>query len=142
MALRVPGAGYAGRTYIRDQHMLDALDDLASQLQFIRSNTNSSSNGIVTPPVSPVAVRVSAAGGFGSVSIVHPNPVGVSFVLEYDTQPNFPAPMRMDLGISQTWEQYLAGKTLYFRTASKFYTSAMSPWTYYGGLGAPKAVTF
>lgn len=142
MALRVPGAAYVGRSYIRDQHMLDALDDLASQIQFVRGNTNSSSNGIVTPPAAPTSIRVSGAGGFGSISIIHANPVGVSFVLEYDTAPNFPAPMRTDLGISQTWQQYLAGKTLYFRTASKFYTSDMSPWTYYGGLGSPKSVTF
>jgi hypothetical protein len=142
MALRVKGAAYVGRAYIRDQHLLGALDDLASQIQFTRTNINSSSNGVVTPPAAPVAVNVAGGGGFATVSIAHPNPEGVSFVLEYDTTPSFPAPMRVDLGISQTWQQYLSGKTLYFRSASKFYTSGMSAWTYYGGLGSPKSMTF
>src|SRR5580704_17318735 len=116
MTLSQKGAGYKSRNYIKDHHVLEALDDLASQVQGVAGNTNASKTGVAQPPSAPDQLQVTNNGGFAMVAIVHNNPpAGVAYRLEYSTTPNFKNPVKVDNGVENTWSQYLHGQTLYFR---------------------------
>lgn len=137
------GANYRNQAELerRDRVLGEALADLASQVQAVRSQANLGQAGPPSPPSALTAIQVSAAGGFVSVSLTHPNPPsGTQYVIEYSATPNFQNPVRIDNGISTTWEQYLSGKTLYFRGAPKLPASALAPWVYFGGTAKPTAV--
>jgi hypothetical protein len=145
MALSQKGASYEDRNYIRDQHVLRALDDLASQVQSVASNTNASKVGVAAAPAAPVAIAVVNSGGFARITISPArNAVqGTAYILEYSPNANFSGtPQRIDNGISLTAERYLHGQTLYFRVASTLYTSPLSPWVYFGGSAAPTPTAF
>lgn len=143
MAFSEKGAGYRGRDHIRDQHLKAALDDIASQVQSVAANTNSTKTGIRLAPAQPTALAISAAGGFCTAAITSPKvAANAAYILEYSTTPNFQSPQRVDNGISLSFERYLAGQTLYFRVASTLYTSALSPWVYFGPANNPTPTTF
>jgi hypothetical protein len=152
MALSQKGANYKGREGISNppsslrefaRHVLNAVDDLASQIQATRSQANLGQAG---PPAAPhplTAIAVANAGGFAQVQLTHNSaPSGTQYTIEYSTTPNFQNPIRVQNGDSLSFERYLHGKTLYFRAAPKFAASALSTWTYFGSVNNPTAVTF
>jgi hypothetical protein len=144
MALAQKGAGYQDRNYIKDQHILRALDDIASQVTSVANNTNSTKTGIRTAPAAPTGISVVNSGGFARVTITPTDPIaGTAYVIEYSPNANFSGtPQRVDNGIVLTFERYLHGQTLYFRVASTLYTSPLSPWIYFGGAATPTPTNF
>jgi len=144
MALSQKGAGYLDRNYIKDQHVLRALDDIASQVQSVASNTNSTKTGSRGAPPAPTSISVSNSGGFARITITPAKGAleGTAYVIEYSTSSSFANAQRIDNGISPTCERYLHGQTLYFRVASTLYTSPLSPWVYFGGSAKPTPTVF
>jgi hypothetical protein len=145
MALTQTGATYPHRAYLmgKDPYLVAALDSLASADQNIGNHVNASPQASKAAPSAPAAINLSAKNGFGSVAITHNNPpAGTAYLIEYSTTPNFQNPIRIDNGVSQSFQQYLKGQTLYFRAASTFYTSPNSPWVYFGGQANPTPVSF
>jgi hypothetical protein len=125
------------------RHVLEATDDLASQIQATRNQGNFGQSGPPAAPHPVTAIAVTKANGFGTVTLTHNSaPAGTNYVIEYSATPNFQSSVQVDNGISLTMQQYLKGQTLYFRAAPKFPTSALAPWTYLGGAAKPTAVTF
>jgi hypothetical protein len=147
MALTQTGAAYPNRAYImgKDRFFAEALDALASADKNIGNQTNASPQASQPAPSTPTSISVSAANGFGTVSITHNNsPRGTAYLIEYSSTPTFTpeTTVQIDNGISKSFLQYLKGQTLFFRVASTFYTSEPSSYVYYGGQASPKAVTF
>lgn len=148
MALSQTGANYANQSELqRRDHVLGAaLDDLASQIESVRQQTNTGQSGVPAAPHPVTTIAVKAAGGFASISLTHNNaPAGSQYLIEMSTTSNFQTgtTSQIDNGISLTHPPlYLKGQTLYFRAAAKFAASAASAWTYFGGQAAPTAVTF
>ena len=123
--------------------MLNALDDLASQLQAIRTQGVYGEKGAPSVPSTPTAISVAALKGFGTVAITHNSaPAGAQYVLQYSTSPSFASYVEVDNGSSLSWSQYLKGQRLYFRAASRFPASDKSPFVYYGTQANPTAVSF
>ena len=144
MALSEKGASYPNQAHIasKDRLVGEALDSLASQVQAVGKQANAKTTGSTAAPGAPTALSISHASGFATATITDAKAIqGTAYLLEYSTTANFHSPVRIDNGISKTWSQYLAGKTLYFRVAATFYTSPQSPWTYYGKPTNPIAVT-
>lgn len=152
MAVSQRGANYQGRDSIVNppsslreiaKHILRAFDDLASQVQSVRTQGNFGQAGTPVAPHPVTAIAVVNAAGFAQVTLVHNSaPAGTQYVLEYSTTPNFQNPIRVDLGESLNFERYLHGKTLYVRAAPKFSASALAEWTYFGGPVTPTSVAF
>lgn len=142
MALSQKGAGFVNRDYIKDEYVLGALDDLASQIQANRTQGNFGTTGTPKAPVPPTAISATNQNGTFTAVVTHPNPVsGTRWVLQYDASPNFTDPIPVELGEQLKWQQYLGARTLYFRVASKFLASAQSAWTYLGNSSSPQAVS-
>lgn len=144
MALSQRGADYKNQAELdrRDRILGEALADLASQIQAVRSQGNFGQSGPPTAPHGLSAIRVVPLNGFANVTLVHNSaPDGTRYVIEYSTLPNFPASatVQIDNGISLTHERYLAGKTLYFRAAPMFPASGLGAFLVFG---SPTAVTF
>lgn len=154
MPISQKGAIYKSREGIQNpptslrelaRHLLNAFDDIASQLQAVRTQGN---YGQQTSPAAPHpvnAIAVVNSGGFAQITLTHNNPpAGTRYVIEYSTTPNFQSGtvQRADNGISLTWERYLHGKTLFFRAAPMFLSSAVGSWIYFGGAANPTAVVF
>ena len=154
MSLLVKGALYSSREAIQNpaislrelaRHALLALDDVASQIQAIRSQGNYGQKIAPQPPHPLSSIAVVNSGGFAQVTLTHNSPpAGSRYVIEYSTTPNFtPATtQRSDNGISLSWERYLHGKTLYFRSAVMYSSSKLGPWVYYGTATSPTSVAF
>jgi hypothetical protein len=142
MALSQKGVHYDGRNEL-DLIVRRAIDDVASKVSAVAKQVQATASGVTPTPHPPTALSVSAANGFATLNITHNSPPkGAAYVIEYATTPNFENPVTIDNGISRSWQQYLKGQTLYFRTASTVYTSPQSGWTYYGTETTPTAVTF
>lgn len=145
MALSQSGANYVNRAHVqsKDQLLARALDDIVSRVQAVATQTNASVTGKTAAPSAPTALTVSAEEGFAQASIAHEGaPAGTNYLLEYSKTPNFLNPVQIDNGVSQSWSQYLKGRTLYFRAASRFSTSEASEYVYYGTQSSPTPVTF
>lgn len=96
--------------------------------------------GAFPAPQAPVSIAVSAQNGFFDVVLTDSNPVrGTEYWLEWDTNPNFPAPRPIHLVGARNWYGQLGNLTLYWRGAAQFFGSNLSPWTVYGG-ATPTAV--
>jgi len=145
MAISQPGANYRNQAELqqKDRLVAQALDDLASQVQATRAQGNFGQEGPPAAPHPVTAIGVVGQNGFASVTLTHNSaPAGARYVIEYATTPNFAAGTvtRIDNGISLTWQQYLKGQRLYFRAATMFSASELSPWIYFGGTPAPTVV--
>lgn len=142
MAFSQKGVRYDGRNEL-DPKVRRSIDDVLSQVQAGLKQVQATPQGKTPPPSAPDQVAVGSSGGFATVTITHNNPPkGTAYIIEYSTTTNFTDPVRIDNGISETWQQYLSGQTLYFKAASTLYTSEMSPWTYYGSSTNPTPTTF
>jgi hypothetical protein len=143
VAISQKGARYDDRAHIRDQHVLNALDDLASQLQAIRTQGVYGEKGAPSAPSTPQSISVAALKGFGTVAITHNNaPAGTQYTLQYSSSPSFASVVEVDNGSSLSWQQYLKGHTFFFRARARFSASDPSPWVYYGTQANPTPVTF
>ena len=146
MALSQKGAGYDRREHIADPYVREALDDLASQTQAIRTQGNFGAKGIVSPPTAPAALSVSvSAAGIYTANVLHKNPpTGTRYVLQYSTSPNFSNPVSEELGanpgIPITWQKSLPGQKLSFRVAAKFSASDLTAWVYFGTSASPMQI--
>lgn len=126
----------------RDRALGGALDDIASQVQAVRTQANLGQSGPNPAPAAPTALSVSASGGFVTAKVTYANPpAGISYVVQYSSTPDFQDPIPVELGSQPVLHQYLSGLTLHFRVAAKLGSSATSPWTYFGSSAAPTAVT-
>ncbi len=142
MALSQKGASYKNRAHIVNDNRLlaEALDDLASQTQAALTQGNFGKNGTSAPPSAPTAIQVTAQAGLFTATIVHPNaPAGVTWVLEYASNPQFKNAITVGLA-HPMWQASLPGQVLYFRTAAKFPSSAQSAWMYLGSSAKPAFV--
>ena len=150
MPLSHPGAGYQSRNGIANppetlkqfaRHVLEAADDLASQVQAVAKQVNAPTSGSQSPPAAPTSLSVTASGGYALAIITNNHaPAGVEYLVQYSTSPQFINPIPEALGDQLTMHKYLAGLSLYFRCAAGFPTSALSPWTYFGTSASPTAV--
>ena len=147
MALSQTGATYKNQSELqrRDRILGEGLDDLASQIQAIRTQGNFGQNGAVNPPSTPTALQVTASSGLFKASIVHANaPPGTQYVLQYSTTKNFQSPISELLthtpGIPTTWQKSLPGQQLSFRIAAKFPGSSLGAWVYAGSSVAPTLI--
>lgn len=130
MPLTQTGATYKNQATIRNQNRLlaEALDDIASQVQAVRSQGNFGVNGTAAAPSAPTALQVTAQAGLITWSIVHPHaPAGTQWVLEYSTSPTFANPVQVGL-LKPMYQAYLPNQTLYSRAAAKFAASGQSAW--------------
>ncbi len=143
MALSQKAVQYDGRNELRDPVVRRALDDVLSQLKAGFDQVKATPKGTTPAPTQPDALTVVASGGFALLTISHRKaPAGTAYRIQYSTASNYTNPVEIDNGVVKTWGQYLAGKTLYFRAASTFYTSDLSPWVYFGSAAAPTPTTF
>jgi hypothetical protein len=148
MALTQTGATYKNQSHLQKQDRLlgQGLDDLASQIQTIRTQGNFGQAGQISPPSSPSALQVTAASGLFTARVTHNSaPAGTQYVLQYAASPNFQNPISEVLThtptITTTWQKTLpTGTALYFRIAAKFPASGLGPWVYAGGSASPAAV--
>lgn len=140
MALSQKGAGYVYREHITDPHIKGAIDDIASQIQAIRNQGQFGQQSSPQPPPAPSALSVSVHGGIFTGSVMDANAAsGVRYRLQWSTTPNFASPIEEELAAT-TWQRQLTGQKLYFRVASKFLSSAVSAWTYFGSPASPTAL--
>jgi len=145
MPLTQTGATYKFQPELqrRDRALGGALDDIASQIEAVRQQGNFGVSGSPSPPHPVMAIQVSAKNGFATVQLTHNSaPAGSNYVIEYSETPTFQSPIRVDNGISLSYQNYLKGQTLYWRTATKFITSGLAQWTYFGGQANPTPVSF
>lgn len=145
MAISQTGGNYRNQSELqrRDRVLGEALDDIASQIQAVRTQGNFGQNGPVPAPGAPTAIKVVGTSGFATVTLTDKNaPDGLLYIIQYSTTSNFQNPIQVDNGISLTWQQYLKGLTLFFRAAAMFPASPMSPWIYFGSQASPTAVKF
>lgn len=147
MSLSQKGAQYLGRDGISSnpklREVLRAADDIASQVQAIRTQGNFGVSGNPVPPHPITAINVVNSSGFAQVTLTHANaPPGTRYIIEYSTTANFLSPTQIDNGVSLTFQQYLHGQTLYFRAATMFPASGLSPWVYFGGAVKPSSTNF
>jgi hypothetical protein len=146
MGVSQKGATYINRSHVAgiDPKLVAALDDIASKVQAVAGLTNADTSGKQSAPSAPTAIAVTTpVAGFARMDITHHGaPAGTAYVIEYSSSPNFLSPVRIDNGISLSFERYLVGRTLYWRAAATFYTSPLSEWTYFGTLQKPTAVSF
>lgn len=143
MTLRQTGAGYQNQSTLqrRDRDLGGALDDLASQIQTLRSQGNFGSNGNPLPPSTPVNLHVIASNGFVTATITHPNPPpGTVYRVQYATDANFTKPISVDLGEIPQFHSNMPGQALYYRAAAKFPASPLTPWVYFGASNSPTVV--
>lgn len=141
MPLYHKGANYENRANIKDQFTLGALDDLASQIQAVVTQGNFSKQGKPQPPSTPVAVAVTSNNGLVTATISHPNAEpGTRWVVQYDTSPQFPAPITEEAAYP-VWQKQLPQRAVYVRVAAKFLTSDNTPWVYYGSSASPQPST-
>lgn len=92
-------------------------------------------------PDAPDALSIAAANGFFDAVITDNNPLrGVSYFLEWDTNPSFPAPRTINLGPTRTLYRQLGNLTLYWRCYEQFVGSNQSPYMYFGTQANPTAV--
>jgi len=141
MALSQKGAGYPYRDHIKDEWVRAAHDDHASKIQAILDQGNFGTDGVAQPPSAPAQLGISVSAGLFTVNIVHNKPpMGVRYVLQHATTPNFQAPVSEELGttpnIPTTVQRYLPQK-FYWRVAAKFPASTLTPWVYFGSPTAP-----
>jgi hypothetical protein len=130
--LREKGASYASRQHIKDQYLLDAFDDIASQVQAVRRQGNFVAIGSPKPPSSPAGLAVSQTNGLLTVNILHPNaPAGTQWVLYYSTSPTFEKAIKNTLD-HPVFQQYIPQQTLYFKVTAKFPSSNESHPAYLG----------
>ncbi len=143
MALSQKGATYKNQAYIRqlDPKLAEALDDVASQVQAVRTQGNFGTTGTPAAPSAPSAVSASALNGLFTANITHPNaPAGTTWVLQYSTSSQFTNPISTTLA-HPVWQDSLPQQKLYFRAAAKFPASPQSSWTYFGSGTTPTAVS-
>lgn len=141
MPLTQQGAIYERRAHIKDQHALAAFDDLASQIAAVRNQGNFGKDGVIEPPHAPTLLLVTVQAGIYTATITHSEaPAGTNWRLEYSRTPDFKSPIKIDLGDSPNWENYLPNQKLYFRVAAKFLASQPSPFVYFGSSANPTAV--
>lgn len=145
MALSQKGASYANRAHIlgKDRLHAEALDQIVSKIQAVAKQTNASVSGETPAPAAPTAISVVNASGSAQVAITNSGAAkNTAYIIQYSTTANFQNPQTVDNGISDTFERYLAGQTLYFRVAATLYTSPQSGWTYFGTSANPTPTTF
>jgi hypothetical protein len=154
VALSQKGAAYEGRDAISNpsgslrefaQHLVRGLDDLASQVQAVRTQGNYGPDGIIAPPSSPSLLVVTAQSGLFTATVGHANPPqGTQYVLQYSSTSNFQNPISETLhatsGIVTAWQKSLPGVKAYFRIAAKFPASSLGPWVYMGNANSPTLV--
>lgn len=137
------GATYSNRAHILNQSRLlaQALDDIASQVEAVRSQGNFGVNGSASPPSAPSALQASVKSGLFTVTIVHPNaPAGTQWRLQYSSSPQFTNPIDVGL-LHPVFQASLPQQVLYFRAAAKFPASEQSAWTYFGSSAKPVSVS-
>lgn len=154
MAISEKGANYKSREAIANppqslresmRHVLTAFDDLASQVQAVRSQGNFGQSNSPSAPHPVTAVSIVNANGFAQVSLTHNSaPAGTRYIIQYSTTPNFQSGtvQQIDNGVSLSFERYLKGKKLYFRAAPMFPASPLGAWTYFGTAANPTATQF
>lgn len=148
MALSQKGAAYSDRAYIKDPHVLRALDDLASQTQALENTTTGSKSGVVSPPHPLTSIVVVKSNGFATITLTHNNaPSGARYIVQASTSASFSTPvhladLQIDSGSTVSSMHYLKGQTLYFRAAPKFPTSSLAAWTYFGNPASPTPTSF
>jgi len=88
------------------------------------------------PPVT--AFTVTSNNGRYEATLADSGPVkkGVSYFIEFDTDPNFPTPHVRNLGTGRGWSEVLGAGTFYFRAYSQYqppFNSPPSPYIFFGG---------
>lgn len=140
MAISQTNASYLYRDHIQDPHVKDALDDIASQVAAVRSQGQFGVKGAPNAPNPPGAIAVSVASGIFTARISDKDAAaGTRYVLEWATDPQFLSPISEEIGTT-TWQRQLTGQKLYFRVASRFLASQLSPWVYFGSQASPTAL--
>lgn len=145
MALSQTGANYKNQSELqrRDRMLGEALDDISSQVQAVRAQGNYGQAGKPAAPHPLTSIAVVNASGFAQVNLVHAKaPAGTQYTIQYSTTPNFQSTVTIDNGTSLSLEQYLHGKTVYFRAAPRFPASGLASWIYFGGQANPTSTTF
>lgn len=140
MAISQKGAGYDYRERIKDEYVRGALDDLASQLQAVRTQGQFGAKGNPPAPSFPIALSVTASNGiFTAIITANQAPAGVRYRLQWSAAANFQNAIEEELATT-TWQKQLTGLKLYFRVRPIFLSSAPGDWAYFGTPANPTAV--
>ena len=122
--------------------LVQALKDLRTLIQNVGQQTNATPHAQQTPPPPQVnALKVTAGAGIAHIQITDENAIyrGISYHVQYSTDPGFSAPVTAHLGPSRDLRIPVGTQPLYYRAFSDYPTSAPSPPVYHGG-AVPSAV--
>ncbi len=127
----------------KDPKLLEIVKDIQQAVTNIQQGTTVSANpkDATLPPPQVTSLAVTAADGIFQAVIKDTGTVnkGVTYFLEFDSDPTFPQPHVIQLNAARTWRGSLGNLTTYWRAYSQYQGSMPSIPTTFGG-STPMAV--
>ena len=124
--------------------LYESLVSIRDGLRLVAQETGVSGNPLDTPPKIS-QLQVTASNGFFSIAIIDPagtqQPnLGLHYFLQYSVDAGFTQSQQLPEQTSRNATIFLGNLTLFWRVASQFRNSSLSPWVYLGGT-TPTSIT-
>ena len=122
--------------------LVEALNDLAQQIQNGHQQGNFNGKGPPPPPPMVNGVNVTGRNGYLHVAITDNNQIyrGIRYYAEHADNPHFMNPIIVPMHDSRNVTIPVGNQTRYVRVYSSYDSSPPSPAVYHGGVTSPKAV--